>query len=89
MIMNSWKSIGASEWAPPLMTLAIGTGSTLALGPPRYLIKRQLQGFRRGLGSRQRDGEDGIGAELGLGLCAVQLEHGPVHGQLVERIDSL
>ena len=37
MIMNSWKSMGASEWAPPLMTLAIGTGSTLALGPPRYL----------------------------------------------------
>ncbi|OQB90499.1 MAG: hypothetical protein BWX84_01870 [Verrucomicrobia bacterium ADurb.Bin118] len=37
MIMNSWKSIGASEWAPPLMTLAIGTGSTLAFGPPKYL----------------------------------------------------
>ena len=37
MTMNSWKSIGASEWAPPLMTLAMGTGSTLALGPPRYL----------------------------------------------------
>ena len=37
MIMNSWKSIGASECAPPLMTLAIGTGSTLAFGPPRYL----------------------------------------------------
>ena len=37
MTMNSWKSIGASEWAPPLITFAIGTGSTLALGPPRYL----------------------------------------------------
>jgi len=37
MIMNSWKSIGASECAPPLITLAIGTGSTLALTPPRYL----------------------------------------------------
>src|SRR6266568_3161323 len=35
--MNSWKSIGASECAPPLMTLAIGTGRTLAFGPPRYL----------------------------------------------------
>src|ERR1700720_2175900 len=35
--MNSWKSIGASECAPPLMTLAIGTGSTFAFGPPRYL----------------------------------------------------
>ena len=37
MIMNSWKSIGASECAPPLMTFIIGTGSTLAFGPPRYL----------------------------------------------------
>ena len=37
MIMNSWKSIGASECAPPLMTLAIGTGRTLAFGPPMYL----------------------------------------------------
>src|ERR1035437_875855 len=36
MIMNSWKSIGASECAPPLMTLAIGTGRTFAFGPPRY-----------------------------------------------------
>ncbi len=37
MIMNSWKSIGASECAPPFMMFIIGTGSTLALGPPRYL----------------------------------------------------
>ena len=37
MIMNSWKSMGASECAPPLMTFIIGTGSTLAFGPPRYL----------------------------------------------------
>ena len=35
--MNSWKSIGASECAPPLMMFIIGTGSTLAFGPPRYL----------------------------------------------------
>jgi hypothetical protein len=25
-IMNSWKSMGASEWAPPLMMLHMGTG---------------------------------------------------------------
>jgi hypothetical protein len=35
MIMNSWKSIGASECAPPLMMLAIGMGRVFALGPPR------------------------------------------------------
>ncbi len=27
-IMNSWKAIGASEWAPPLMMFIIGTGRT-------------------------------------------------------------
>jgi hypothetical protein len=37
MIMNSWKSIGASECAPPFMMFIIGTGRTLAFGPPRYL----------------------------------------------------
>ena len=37
MTMNSWKSMGASEWAPPLTMFIMGTGSTLALGPPRYL----------------------------------------------------
>ena len=36
-IMNSWKSIGASECAPPFRMFIIGTGSTLAFGPPRYL----------------------------------------------------
>ncbi len=34
--MNSWKSIGASECAPPLMMFIIGTGNCLALNPPRY-----------------------------------------------------
>ncbi len=34
MIMNSWKSIGLSAWAPPLMMFIIGTGRTLALAPP-------------------------------------------------------
>ena len=36
-IMNSWKSMGASEWAPPFMMFMSGTGRTLAFGPPRYL----------------------------------------------------
>ena len=35
MIMNSWKSIGASEWAPPLRMFIIGTGKTRASSPPR------------------------------------------------------
>jgi hypothetical protein len=34
MIMNSWKSIGLSACAPPLMTFIIGTGRTRAEMPP-------------------------------------------------------
>ena len=34
MIMNSWKSIGLSACAPPLMMFIIGTGSTCAETPP-------------------------------------------------------
>ncbi len=34
MIMNSWKSIGLSACAPPLMTFIIGTGRTRAEVPP-------------------------------------------------------
>ena len=33
-IMNSWKSIGLSAWAPPLMMFIIGTGRVLADVPP-------------------------------------------------------
>ena len=88
MIMNSWKSIGASECAPPLMTLAIGTGRTLAFGPPRYLNSGWPRHFGGGLGVGQRDGEDGVRAELGLGFRAVELEHGAVNGELVERVHA-
>jgi hypothetical protein len=33
-IMNSWKSIGLSACAPPLMMFIIGTGSRRAVAPP-------------------------------------------------------
>ncbi len=36
MIMNSCRSIELSACTPPLTTFIIGTGSTWALGPPRY-----------------------------------------------------
>ena len=88
MIMNSWKSIGASECAPPLMTLAIGTGSTFALGPPRYLNSGMPMRFGGGFGVRERDGEDGVRAELGFGFRAVEIEHDAVDGQLVQRVDA-
>ncbi len=74
--MNSWKSIGASECAPPLMTFAIGTGSTFAFGPPRYLNSGWSERGGGGFGVGERDGENGVRAELGFRFRAVELEHG-------------
>ena len=87
--MNSWKSIGASECAPPLMTLAIGHGQDLGVGAAEVLEQRQADRLGSRLGVGQRHREDGVGAELGLGLGAVQLEHDAVHRQLVEGVHAL
>ena len=88
MIMNSWKSIGASECAPPLMTLAIGTGSTLAFGPPRYLNSGMPMASAAALRVGERNGENGVGAELRFRFRAVEFEHDAVDGQLVERVHA-
>ena len=37
---------------------------------------------------RERDGENGVRAELGLGFRAVELEHRGVHGDLIERVHA-
>jgi hypothetical protein len=72
MIMNSWMSIGASECAPPFMMFIMGTGSTLALAA-EVAEEGQAEfdggGVRHGHGNAQH----GVGAELGLGLGAVEL----------------
>src|ERR1019366_8446770 len=80
MIMNSWKSIGASECAPPLMTLAIGTGRTLALGPPRYLNS----GWPRAAAAAFAFARET--ARIGFGFGAVELEHRGIHGELIQRV---
>ena len=41
MIMNSWKSIGLSACAPPLMMFIIGTGSSRADGAADIAVERQ------------------------------------------------
>jgi hypothetical protein len=43
--------------------------------------------FRRRLRHRQRDAEGGVGAEPPLVLRAVQLDHEPVHVDLVARLE--
>ena len=85
-IMNSWKSIGASECAPPLRMFIIGTGSTLAFGPPRYLKSGWPSCVGGGLRRGERDGEDGVRAELGFVRRAVERDHRPVDRHLVERV---
>jgi hypothetical protein len=57
--------------------------------PAKILEKRNADSLRRGLGRPERNGEDCVGAELGLGFGAIQLEHGLIYGQLVERINPL
>ena len=76
MIMNSWKSIGLSACAPPLMMFIIGTGSSRADGAADIAVERLALGDRRGLGRGERDAEDGIGAEPAFVRRAVERDHG-------------
>ena len=46
MIMNSWKSIGLSACAPPLMMFIIGTGRSVRLGPADIAVERQVASRR-------------------------------------------
>ena len=70
------------------MTLAIGTGSTFAFGPPRYLNSGDAERLGGGLGVRERHGENGVRAELGLRFRAVELEHDAVNGELIQRVHA-
>ncbi len=49
-------------------------------------IQRHALGLGSGLGSRQGHGEDRVGAELGLVLSTVELDHRVVQGLLIGRI---
>ena len=68
----------------------IGHGHRQHLGvrPPKVFEKRQTKRLGGGFGVGKRDGQNGIGAELGFGLGAIQLEHDAVHGELVEGIHA-
>ena len=75
MIMNSWKSMGLSACTPPLTMFIIGTGSKLRLGAADIAIKRQARRHRRRLGHRQRNAQNGVGAQPRLVGRAVQRDH--------------
>ena len=80
--------MGASECAPPLMTFIIGTGSTLALGPPRYLNRGGADGCRGSVRVGQRHAQDGIGAELLFVFGAVEFDECLVERNLIKRIHT-
>ena len=85
-IMNSWKSSALLAWAPPLMMFIRGTGSTRALGPPRYLYSGISQLERRRPGRRHGHAQDGVGARLGLVGGAVGRQHRRVQPGLIEGV---
>ena len=87
--MNSWMSSPLSAWAPPLSTFMNGTGRRRAPGPPRYCVERQAGVVGGRAGHRQRDGQDGVGAERGLVRRAVQLEQGLVDRGLLGGLHAL
>ena len=64
----------------------MGTGSTLALGPPRYRNKRHAQSFRGRFGGRQGNGQNGIGAQFALRLGAVEVEHDAIDRELIQGV---
>ena len=49
-------------------------------------VQRHALGLGGSLGGGQGHGEDGVGAQLGLVLGTVQLNHGTVQGLLVGRV---
>ena len=87
--MNSWKSTELSAWAPPLSTFIIGTGSSARLAAAVELgqvaVERLLGVGRGGLGGRERDAEQRVGAEPALVRGAVELDHRPVERALLGR----
>ncbi len=52
-------------------------------------VERQFARFGGGLGHRKRNAENGIGAEAALIGSAVEFDHGAIHRDLIERVESL
>jgi len=60
----------------------------LGIGAADVLVQRQSAGIRCGSGSRQGNRQSGVGAEVGLELRAVQLEHRLVDLLLIEDVQA-
>jgi hypothetical protein len=64
-----------SACAPPLRMFIIGTGRDAGVGAAEVFVKRQAGALGGGVSDRERDAEDGVGAELGLVSGGVEVEH--------------
>src|SRR5436309_901491 len=85
MTMNSWKSIGASECAPPFITLAIGTGNTFAFGPPKYLNSGMPIASAVGFPRESRISRATI-SEIMLMLCSGTIQNAPHDRSMVRAV---
>ena len=88
MIMNSWKSIELSACTPPLTTFIIGTGQDVGVRAADVAVQRQLELVGGRLGDGEAGAEDGVGAEAGLVVGAVELDQGGVDEALGERVEA-
>ena len=63
-------------------------GQDFGVGSAQITIQGQIQIGSGGFGVGQRDSQDRIGTQYGLGIRAVQFEHGLVHGHLIQGIQT-
>ena len=65
-----------------------GDGKDLGVGAAEVFEQGKIQTGGSGLGVGQGYGKDGVGPENGFGFRAVQLEHGAIEGELIQRIQT-
>ncbi len=63
-------------------------GQDFGVGAAEVFEKRHAKGFGGGPGGGERNGEDGVRAELRLGFGAVELNHRTVNGELIQRVET-
>ena len=77
-----------SAWTPPLTTFIIGTGQDVGVGPADVAVQREIELGGGRLGDGQARAEDGVGAEPGLVVGAVEVAQLDVDQSLLEGIDA-
>ena len=65
-----------------------GNGQDLGVGAADIFIKGNAGGGGGGFGGGEGNAENGVCAEIRLGLGAVEFDHRAIHSGLVERIET-